>query len=280
MMPTYACSLFAVTGNDYVEGGGTIAFKNRDWHGTNQKISVVKPTNGYKYLSVYSGKDFCVVGINEKGLFVARSSAGSVPQGVRDTYSRWTSSEGLSTAEYMLRYLSSVDECTKLTPDYFSEPVNFLIADAEKAAYIEVAPNKTIAIKTVDAGAIFHTNHYLEENTKDYNETPSKSSKTRYQRLEDITQAHYGTYNLDNVIGITVDRNAGPTDSIFRIGNGNPTSHRTTVRFVAHILPDNDAKIYVAYRTNPNATEYDEITESYLLSEVLNRKAGKISPIY
>lgn len=280
MLPTHACSLLAVTGENFVAGGGTIAFKNRDWTGTNQKISVVKPANGHKYLSVYSGKNFCVVGINENGLFVARSSAGSIPKAERATYPRWTNEEGLSTAEFMLRYLSSVEECINLSQDYFSEPVNFLVADANGAAYIEVAPNKTIAVKRISSGTIFHTNHYLEESTQGFNETASKSSKTRYNRLEEITDSHSGAYTFEDVINITTDRNAGPTNSIFRIGNGTPTSHRTTVRFVAHIFSENDAKIYVAYRSKPDATENDEIVETYQLSEVLAGPAGKISPVY
>ena len=279
VLPAHACSLFAVTGNNYVEGGGSLAFKNTDWRGASQSIHIVKPSPGNKYICLYRGKNnYCVGGINEKGLFVARSQASSIPKAELKAYPRWKSLEGLRLAEYLLRYFSSVEECVSSKIYAETEPLNLLVVDSKEAAYIEIAPDKTFVVRKINAGPIFHTNHYLEDEIIDYNKHYSKSSHIRYNRLAELVQFHQGQYTFQEIIAMTKDRAAGRNNSIYRVGDGKPNSTKTVGSFAVHIKPDGDADIFIRYQAKANDTEQEELIESYQLQEILSKPAGKISP--
>ena len=76
---TPACTLFGAVGEGMVEGGGTLAAKTRDEHPGPQRFDIAVPSKGYAYLGLFTGdKHRFNMGFNEKGLFLARSTSGSL----------------------------------------------------------------------------------------------------------------------------------------------------------------------------------------------------------
>ena len=75
--PSFACTLFGAAGEGVVEGGGTILAKTRDEHPGRQFFDIVRPSDGYAYMGLFTGrKGHFNMGVNEKGLVVARSASG------------------------------------------------------------------------------------------------------------------------------------------------------------------------------------------------------------
>ena len=78
---TPACTLFGAVGEGMVEGGGTLAAKTRDEHPGPQRFDIAVPSKGYAYLGLFTGdKHRFNMGFNEKELFLARSTSGSLPR--------------------------------------------------------------------------------------------------------------------------------------------------------------------------------------------------------
>lgn len=67
-----ACTVFAATGTEYVQGGGTLISKVRDERSFNHVVKTVKPDQGYAYTGLFNGKNFNM-GVNEKGFVVFRT---------------------------------------------------------------------------------------------------------------------------------------------------------------------------------------------------------------
>jgi hypothetical protein len=53
-----ACTLYGATGSTYVQGGGTLVSKNRDWSPMPQTIKYVAPSQGYRYLGLFAGQKY------------------------------------------------------------------------------------------------------------------------------------------------------------------------------------------------------------------------------
>jgi len=248
---TLACTLFAATGVDHVVNGGTLMAKTRDEKPVLQTLKLVKPEAGYNYYGLFAGKKalFCVVGINERGLAVGMSTAGSISRKERLCSGIYRSKEGLRTNEYMLCYCASVDEALALPDEFWHEPVNFILADKNKVAYVEVLPGgeKSVTVKT--NGVIYHTNHYVNEDSLWANKKIRESSLTRYNRIEKL-MTEEKVFSLNDFIQFSEDRNAGPNNSIYRVGT-TPTSTQTLANFAVYIPKLGSPVLYIKYRQNP-----------------------------
>ncbi len=256
-----ACTLFAATGESFVEGGGTLVAKNRDEKAAHQELKVVHPNNGYTYYGLFSGKTatFNAAGINEKGLFVAMSTAGSIPTAERKTYPIYKDADGQRTNKHLLAHYASVDEVLASQEDLWHEPVNYIIADNTKVAYVEVAPDHTHAVKVQENGVLYHTNHYIEPETIAFNKKIGISSATRYNRIEELMTKHDGPFTFDDFITISEDQHDGPTCSIYRLGTS-PTGTSTLASFIVYLPPTGSPVIYVKYRAEANEQGHERIT--------------------
>ena len=250
MSTASACTLFAATGVDHVVNSGTLMAKNRDEKPMPQTVKVIKPEAGYSYYGIFSGKNmlFCAVGINERGLAVGTSTAGSLPKKERLANGIYRSKEGLRTNEYMLRYCASVDEALSLPEEVWQEPINFILADKSKIAYVEVLPGgeKSVTVKT--NGVIYHTNHYVNSDSSWANQTIGASSLARYNRIEEL-MTEQKIFSLNDFIHFSEDRNEGPNNSIYRVGI-TPTSTQTLANFIVFIPQKGSPVLYVKYRQN------------------------------
>ena len=64
--PSFACTLFGAAGEGVVEGGGTILAKTRDEHPGRQFFDIVRPSDGYAYMGLFTGrKGHFNMGVNE-----------------------------------------------------------------------------------------------------------------------------------------------------------------------------------------------------------------------
>ena len=130
---TPACTLFGAVGEGMVEGGGTLAAKTRDEHPGPQRFDIAVPSKGYAYLGLFTGdKHRFNMGFNEKGLFLARSTSGSLPRKERLALPRFFKHR-LSATDWIMQHYASVDEVLAHR-EVFVEPVNYLLADRTKIA--------------------------------------------------------------------------------------------------------------------------------------------------
>ena len=136
---TPACTLFGAVGEGMVEGGGTLAAKTRDEHPGPQRFDIAVPSKGYAYLGLFTGdKHRFNMGFNEKGLFLARSTSGSLLRKERLALPRFFKHR-LSATDWIMQHYASVDEVLA-HKEVFVEPVNYLLADRTKIAVVEVMP--------------------------------------------------------------------------------------------------------------------------------------------
>lgn len=128
---TPACTLFGAVGEGMVEGGGTLAAKTRDEHPGPQRFDIAVPSKGYAYLGLFTGdKHRFNMGFNEKGLFLARSTSGSLPRKERLALPHFFKHR-LSATDWIMQHYASVDEVLAHR-EVFVEPVNYLLADRTK----------------------------------------------------------------------------------------------------------------------------------------------------
>ena len=269
MSTARACTLFAATGVDHVVNSGTLMAKNRDETPMPQIVKVVKPEAGYSYYGIFSGKNmlFCTVGINERGLAVGTSTAGSLPKKERLANGVYRSKEGLRTNEYMLRYCSSVDEALALPAEVWQEPINFILADKSKIAYVEVLPGgeKSVTVKT--NGVIYHTNHYVNSDSSWANEKIGASSLARYNRIEEL-MTEQKIFSLNDFIQFSEDRNDGPNNSIYRIGT-KETGTQTLANFIVFIPQKGSPVLYVKYRENVEDKGAEKLVYPVMVDNIL-----------
>ena len=155
-----ACTVFAAAGPELVPSGGTLVGKVRDERPAKQIVKTVASGDGYAFVGLFVGdNERYNMGVNEKGLVVFRTTAGSIPKKVRSRSVRYKSPAGLSGHEQIIRHCATVEEALK--SGVFLEPTNYVIADRKKIAYVEVLPDGTHASRVYDRGRFAHTNHYL-----------------------------------------------------------------------------------------------------------------------
>ena len=165
---TPACTLFGAVGEGMVEGGGTLAAKTRDEHPGPQRFDIAVPSKGYAYLGLFTGdKHRFNMGFNEKGLFLARSTSGSLPRKERLKLPRFFKHR-LSATDWIMQHYASVDEVLAHR-EVFVEPVNYLLADRTKIAVVEVMPGGQTTVRITEHGTAAHTNHFIEPESEALN---------------------------------------------------------------------------------------------------------------
>jgi hypothetical protein len=249
-----ACTLYGATGSTYVQGGGTLVSKNRDWSPMPQTIKYVAPSQGYRYLGLFAGQNykFNAAGVNEKGLYVAMSTAGSIPKAERRKIKAYKSPEGLRGNEYLLRHAANVLEALSHT-EIFKEPVNYILADNHMVAFVEVYPDGTHSVRLTTSGTLSHTNHYVTAEGAPFNKKIGLSSQTRYNRINTLLGTAKHPLTLSDFIAFGKDQNAGPDNSIFRTGS-KPEGTQTLANFSVYLPPEGSPTVYVNYRTEAGQT--------------------------
>ncbi|WP_371369630.1 hypothetical protein SRRS_27170 [Sporomusa rhizae] len=249
-LQAHACTLWAANGN-IVQGGGSLIVKNRDWAPDHhQKLKLISPANGYKYIGLFvidGNHKGLKAGINEKGLVTISASAGSIAFKERKIlpYTH-------ALYEQLLNECGSVDEAIART-ELFLGPQYLMLADRNKVATIEIGPDGKYAVIMKDSQAIFHTNHYVDESMLEFNRVDGLSSNTRYKRIAALLSNAATPYNLDTFLDFSNDQNDGPDNSIFRIGSS-PQKQRTMATWAVSIPPYGSPELYVKI-LNPGESE-------------------------
>lgn len=248
MTVAQGCTLFGAAGRDFVSGGVLVA-KTRDEHPGMQRFAVVRPESGYAYLGLFTGrKQRFNMGVNEKGLVVARSTAGSIPKEKRLAYPRFEK-DGLQGPDYIARHFASVEEVLSHL-EVFSEPVNYILADRREVAVIEVLPGGKTTVRRTQNGTLAHTNHYIEEASVSFNESIGRSSRTRLMRINALLSSATKPLSQQDFIRMTQDRHDGPVNSIWRVGT-KPNGVQTLGAMVVDLPHHGNPRLYMTWRTDP-----------------------------
>lgn len=253
-----ACTLWAAAG-DAVEGGGVMLVKNRDWAPDHQQeLRLITPKQGLRYFGLFAtGKESGLrAGINEKGLSVVSATAGSIPAVERRKMPR-----KMGVLREILRTCDTVDDALQRT-DLFLGPQFIMMADRNKIAYIEIGPQGKHSIRSESKGALYHTNHYVEDSLLDENQKIGSSSSTRYQRISALLGGAK-PFSVDDFISFSQDRVAGPDHSIWRTG-AKQSSVRTLATWLVYSPFLGDTQIYVRL-ANPGQ---QEVVRTYTLTDI------------
>lgn len=214
---TPACTLFGAVGEGMVEGGGTLAAKTRDEHPGPQRFDIAVPSKGYAYLGLFTGdKHRFNMGFNEKGLFLARSTSGSLLRKERLALPRFFKHR-LSATDWIMQHYASVDEVLA-HKEVFVEPVNYLLADRTKIAVVEVMPGGQTTVRITEHGTAAHTNHFIEPESEALNQKIGSSSARRLERIRELLAAADKPLKIADMAAMTRDRHDGPVRSIWRTG--------------------------------------------------------------
>ncbi len=251
--PASACTLFGAAG-DSVQDSGTIVAKVRDWRPEPQQFVMCRPSGGYAYYGLEAGRHRTLnMGINEKGLFIGRATAGSIPKKERLAMPHFKSEKGLQTPAWVLENCASVEEAAA-SQDAFVEPAIYILADRMKTAVLEIAPEGKRTMRLVTSGTVFHTNHYVEPETEPFNKRFGESSGERYQRVHDLLEERQAggkhRLSLEDFVKIAHDKSAGPDNSIWRTGS-KPEGTQTVAFMAVRIPPAGNPVIHIEWRTDP-----------------------------
>lgn len=245
-----ACTLFGAAGEGVVEEGGVLVAKTRDEHPGPQEVKVLSPRDGHAYFGLFTGaKKRFNMGLNDQGLFLARSTSGGIPKKERLAAPHFYL-DGLITTDVIMRRFSSVDEVLA-HPEVFVEPVNYLLADRTKVAVVEVLPGGRTTVRITTAGTAAHTNHFIEPESKDLNQIVGASSARRLERIGELLAAAERPITLEAMNAMTRDRHDGPVRSIWRTGV-KKDGVQTLAAMTASIPKSGDPEIRLVWRTAPD----------------------------
>ncbi|KUK57332.1 MAG: Peptidase C45 acyl-coenzyme A:6-aminopenicillanic acid acyl-transferase [Synergistales bacterium 53_16] len=243
-IPAESCTLWAATGSGTADGT-TILAKNRDWKpDQSHTLRQVQPASGYSYLGLFAfGGDSpgLKAGINEKGLAVVTATASVIPNNERGK----GDDDSINSHE-ILSSFATVDEVLA-QKERFNRSSYYMVADAEKVAVFEGAPNGKTGVRVIDDGYIAQTNHYVSPSLKLYNKRASTSSKTRYDRITKLLASKQGDLTPEDFIAFSEDKNAGPDNSIFREGS-DPGKSRTVATWIITIPKGKAPQLYVTMK--------------------------------
>ena len=247
---TPACTLFGAVGEGMVEGGGTLAAKTRDEHPGPQRFDIAVPSKGYAYLGLFTGdKHRFNMGFNEKGLFLARSTSGSLLRKERLALPRFFKHR-LSATDWIMQHYASVDEVLA-HKEVFVEPVNYLLADRTKIAVVEVMPGGQTTVRITEHGTAAHTNHFIEPESEALNQKIGSSSARRLERIRELLAAADKPLKIADMAAMTRDRHDGPVRSIWRTGT-KPDGVQTLAAIAVSLPSIGNPSLNLTWRTDPN----------------------------
>lgn len=248
---TPACTLFGAVGEGMVEGGGTLAAKTRDEHPGPQRFDIAVPSKGYAYLGLFTGdKHRFNMGFNEKELFLARSTSGSLPRKERLALPRFFKHR-LSATDWIMQHYASVDEVLA-HKEVFVEPVNYLLADRTKIAVVEVMPGGQTTVRITEHGTAAHTNHFIEPESEALNQNIGSSSARRLERIRELLAAAPKPLKITDMTAMTRDRHDGPVRSIWRTGT-KPDGVQTLAAIAVSLPSSGNPSLNLTWRTDPNS---------------------------
>lgn len=246
--PVQACTLYGASGG-WVEDGGVLVAKNRDWTPQYQELRLVQPKEGYTYYGWFKGDNepsALAGGLNQQGLAVFSATAGTIKKAERLAMPHYKG----SVLKTLLTTCSSVDEALAMK-DVFLGPQYLILADKSQVAYVEIGPEGNFAVKQTTDGALFHTNHYVEESMQWANYlSPGASSAARYERISQLLDGVDKPYSMQNFIDFSNDQSNGPDKSIWRSGSTD-TITQTLGAMIIHFSQQGRIKIYVKMRETP-----------------------------
>lgn len=246
-----SCTLWSAHGNEWVSGGGSLIAKNRDWIADHRQVlQMVTPSQGYRYYGIHAeGNDEpgLKAGINEKGLVVVSSTAGSISRKRRKEADR---TKGLLVK--LLAANQSVDSALK-KENLFVGPRNIMLADKTKIAVIEIGLNGEYAVAVRQNAFLTQTNHYLDAKLLKFNENRGESSHVRRQRIETLLRGGARPYAMDDFVSFSRDRHDGPDNSIWRTGS-TPKKQATLSAWIVY-LPENGPPQLHVRLANPGEEE-------------------------
>lgn len=250
-----ACTLFAANGPDWVQGGGTLIAKNRDWKPEWQEMRL-NEQGTYRFYGIYTGDAQRMQlrgGVNEKGLAVLSASASAIPKRERMSMPQ----AAHSALRTLLSDCASVDEALCHT-ELWLGPKFLLLADADKIACIEIAPEGVYRLQVLANAPLVHTNHYLEPDLIGANERIGPSSAARYARMSALLQDGPLPYELQDFIRFSQDQADGPDNSIWRTGS-RTGSEQTLASLVFHLQKGQTPEIYVKIRYAPDEQGQEDV---------------------
>lgn len=238
----FSCTLWSAHGEEWVKGGGTLIAKNRDWLPNHRQVlKTVSPARGYRYFGIHAeGNDQpgLKAGINEKGLVVVSSTAGSLSRAHRDEPGR---TKGLLPK--LLMENQSVDSALQKASLFFG-PRNIMLADKTKIAVVEIGLNGEHSVTVKQNTFLTQTNHYLGTKLLKFNEKTGESSRIRRQRIEELLRGRQRPCSMDDFDAFSRDRNDGPDNSIWRTGS-TAKRERTLSVWIAHLPESGDPQLYI-----------------------------------
>lgn len=216
------CSSFAAWG-DKTEDGSLIIGRNLDFYAgdafaKNKIIAFIKPSNGYKFMSVnWPGMIGVVSGMNDQGLTVTINAGKSdVPLSAKTPIS-------ILTRE-ILQYASTISEAIEIAKKrqvFVSESILIGSAIDNMAVTIEVSPENFGVYSVENSNQLICANHFQSDAyAKDPNNIEHKAeshSQYRYERMEELLNR---TSKLTPQIAVDILRNReGLKDTSIGYGN-------------------------------------------------------------
>lgn len=170
------CSAFVV---DTPEG--RVVGRNYDFFYFENRRHLIhtRPNKGFSHVGIHEGLvGGRFDGLNERGLFVSFNAAGDHPN---------PAPVGM-TFHIIMRYLlekcaDAIEAREALLTLPIKEPKSYLVADRHNAFVVEAHPERQ-AVRAIENGCLFVTNHYIHPDMAAY-KPPWPNSAARYNRLEE-----------------------------------------------------------------------------------------------
>ncbi|MED4955571.1 C45 family peptidase [Paenibacillus macerans] len=200
--------------------GKTYLLKNRDYGGDRVEHIILnrRYPSGEKIVEVNGAGilTFPGNGLNSHGLAISTSGVWS--KQMKFDLDQVDSAHSLLNAHLILRSSCTVDEAV----GYLREVprmsgMNFVIADREKAAAVEVTQDGVYVLEEGN-DIIVRTNHYHHPDIVHWNSSPEKadSSFSRYQRATSFLEERRGNIKFQDIWEIGSDQENGPNNSLSR----------------------------------------------------------------
>jgi len=212
-----ACTTWAATGCATVNGQPIMA-KNRDYRAEHlplQTVSLVQPSDGYRYISVGSAGSPAVycAGLNEAGLAVADTHVTSrgIGPGLPDFALMMEVLEHQRTVQGAVDYLRAVPRLGRN---------NLILADAQGEAAVFESGHTAWALFSTREGMLVNTNHrispLLRRDVVDLDPPAVRgNSLRRYERVSEALKAARGGIDVDFAYGLMA-RHDPPLGSVCR----------------------------------------------------------------
>lgn len=256
-LPAAACTLYSAAGADYVEGGGTLLVKNRDWRPQHQEVRLVDE-GGWRFYGLFAGngtRKALKGGVNEQGLAVVSASASSIPREER------LGAVHRACMRTILKRYTTVEEVLQ-HKELFAGAKFLMLADRSRIAYVEITPDNQIRVSETAQGSLVHTNHYLDPSFQSYNKRQGTSSMVRLARIRALMDQTKRPYQMADFIRFSEDRHAGPDNSIWRSGSTREGTQTLAVLAV-RIPPAGLPEVYIKYRANPDEQNREQVIQTF-----------------